>query len=324
MVDKLDVRVSNLVPFSSDFGYIQKETRGDRRIWKQSQHYHNVADLRPFGYEAKLHMDLRHKTKGGHPHKLELIDTGQSNYTGWREEICRVFNFGSNRDIDALEVIRLDVNADVENVPPSWFHEHMRVKYKRRGAHIYEYMGITNREGETHYWGQRPNCFRVYNKIAELKVQHKRLARRASRDAELLTFEQAFQIPMCSVLTRVERQIGGGRIPAQFGTIGKLKELPEFDPFANVKILAGIEAQPNENDYAPSTYWAGMWLRKMVHENGLQRTEEIMRMRFGSNYARNRERYADFLAVSSEGCTGISKDRLTEIYKDSVTQQLAA
>lgn len=329
MVDKLDVRIESTVPLSPGIARLQRETGTDSRYWKPSLHYAKTIDLRPFGEDAVLSMDLKHKTAKGHPHKLELIDTGQSNYGNWLEQITRIFDFGHQRDIDELGVIRMDLNADVEDVPPSWFHEHMRVMWKRRGCTILEegrpeYMGVTQGEGETHYWGKRPNCFRVYNKIAELKVQHRRMSRKCSPDAELPTFEQAFQIPMCTVLTRVERQIGGGRVPSEFNTIRKLTRLADYNPFGSVKILRGLEAQPNPNKYPIQTYWAGRWLRKMVLENGLQRTEQVMRNEFGTNFAKNREKYAEFLAVSNGECAGISAEQLTEIYRDSVSRQLAA
>ena len=78
---------------------------------------------------------------------------------------------------------------------------------------------------ETIYFGKRPNVIRVYNKVAERQYQYSRMLARAKRNnipvTELQTFEQIYgHSPTGCVLTRVERQIAGGRIPEQIGTFG--------------------------------------------------------------------------------------------------------
>ena len=63
---------------------------------------------------------------------------------------------------------------------------------------------------ETVYFGKRPNCYRIYDKIAEFRYQFARL--KPDEGLEKPPFEELYGYPETGViLTRVERQIGGGR-----------------------------------------------------------------------------------------------------------------
>src|SRR5579871_2642585 len=75
MMDKLDLRVPPGAPFTSDFGrlYSELRQRGKEDPFHQSRLYHASGDLRPYGFDAILHMYCR---AGEGNHKLELIDTG--------------------------------------------------------------------------------------------------------------------------------------------------------------------------------------------------------------------------------------------------------
>lgn len=336
MIDKLDVRIPKDAFMTPEFRQTYLETKENPKYWHRAEHYSSVADLRPFGYEAILHVGLRHRRSGpkGGCHKLELIDAGQRTAKELLAEIERIFEtpirYRKSTDsemqpkgTEQLQLMRIDLAADVDAVPVNWFRAHMRVAWKRRLAEIGQYMVITQGEGETLYYGKRPNCLRVYNKTAELRVQHKRLTRSVSPDAEIPDFEQLYGTSADHVLTRVERQIGGGKLPERISTLSQLKNLPEFDPFSRVEILSSplqpVAAITTDCELA----LAGERFRQMVAERGLQRAQQEIRLRFPHNPSRTLKRLAPF-AVSLDNETGITKEKLLELYRESVTAQLVA
>jgi hypothetical protein len=91
----------------------------------------------------------------------------------------------------------------------------------------------TERNVQTLYFGKRPNCIRIYDKLAELR----------SRALELRPDESVLLNPIerpGRVLTRVERQCGGGRIPAEVATVGTLlKNARSLDPFEYLELRKG-------------------------------------------------------------------------------------
>lgn len=336
MVDKLDVRIPADAQFTSEFRKVYADTRGDPKYWQSSKHYGSTGDLRPFGHEMILHMGLRHQRPGekGHCHKLELIDTGMSTYSKWLAEIERIFEIPIGyrksstsalqpRGVKQLAVMRIDLAADVPEVPVDWFRMHMRVLWKRRRAELGRYLIVSQGEGETLYFGKRPNHFRVYNKIAELKEQHKRLARHASPDAEAPSFEEAFRISPDAVRTRVERQIAGGRIPANLRTLSQLRNLPDFDPFAAVEMLPR-ESLPSGNTATNCILaLAGREVQRLVQEHGLQRARQLIRYMDGANASRNLKRLEPFFEIKNAQ-PGVSRDQLLTLYRESVSKQLVA
>ncbi len=50
-------------------------------------------------------------------------------YAAMLGEVERVYRV----DARGLEGMRIDLCAGVESVPVPWFHQHLRVKWKRRG-----------------------------------------------------------------------------------------------------------------------------------------------------------------------------------------------
>src|SRR5215472_13088683 len=107
----------------------------------------------------------------------------------------------------------------------------MRAHYKRWVADIgqtdskkLEYARMGQKYVQTYYLGKRPNCFRVYDKLAEYHCQYARFMRKLSDAAEPPSFEELYGYPANGItLSRVERQIGGGRVPAELQTFGCLR-----------------------------------------------------------------------------------------------------
>jgi hypothetical protein len=317
MIDKLEVRVPAQAQYSRDFGAFYSAIHcSDKNPFRPSSHYLRVGDLRAFGYGVVLHAHCVH---GSGNHKLELIDTGQATLAEMSREIERVFDVDSRR----LEITRIDLAADVLGVPVPWFLAHLRAKWKRFVADIgeVEYARMGKLAVETLYLGKRPNCYRIYNKIAELHYQHARL--KVPDGQPKPSFEALYGLPETGlILTRVERQIGGGRLPAEIGTVGQLRRLPDFNPFDKLEILAGVAGTPNIEDCGLTTYLEGLGLRQMVIENGgIHRTRALLNKYSPGNGARLLRKLAPFLGDSDHAVT---VEGIREVYRESVTSQLAA
>ncbi len=323
MIDKVEVRVPAQAQFSKEFGSLYRELRCSRvDPFRDSRHYTSAGDLRPFGYEAILHMGCTRDKKGNH--KLELLDTGTMSYAGMHNEIERVFDLDARR----LDLMRLDLAADVRAVPVEWFMRHVRARYKQWvcdigqvDSEIREYARMGRQQVQTFYLGKRPNCFRIYDKIAEYHHQYTQLTRRASDAAELPSFEEAYGYPERGVtLTRVERQMGGGRVPAHIDTFGKLKASAAFNPFERLDFLASGVQEPRIENYGLIQYAVGMWLRERAEDIGIHRLRALVNKHSGGHASRTFQEYREFLP--SEG--GITAERLYAIYQESVGRQLAA
>jgi hypothetical protein len=286
-------------------------------------HYERAGDLRRFGYDVILYMNCIRDRKGNH--KLELLDTGAMSYSHMHNEIDRVF------DVDARKLIllRVDLAADVEGVPVTWFMRHLRAGWKRFVCDIGrieseppEYTRIGTLEPQTFYLGKRPNCFRIYDKIAEYRHQYAQLTRRISDAAELPDFQTKYGYSKTGVtLTRVERQFGGGRIPAQLETFGRLRWCASFNPFENLEFVGGGVLEPQITNCAGVTeYLAGVGLRRLAEEWGIHRLRSFVNKHSGGHAGRIFRDYQQFLPA--EG--GITAERLYSLYQESVRRQLAA
>ena len=157
-------------------------------------------------------------------------------------------------------------------------------------------------------------------------MQYARLKRSAKRElsptAKLPTFQEIYGHPETDfILTRVERQIAGGRIPDQLSTFRKLLHAKEFDPFHPL-ILAGVgKPEPNPSDYDVTKYMAGMYLRRMISDDGIHRVRQFLNRHSTRNASRTLKEYADFLPHDK---ALIDPKGLYEVYQQSVSKQLAA
>src|SRR5712691_4097302 len=285
MIDKLDVRVPRLAPYTPKFAELYRELawtdaqrvmEGKPKRLHSSRYYESVIDLREFGYDAILHSYARLGKNGDH--KIELIDTGRLSYSHLHHEIESIFDI----DPQKLAVMRVDLATDVPGIPVLWFVGHCRVQYKRWAAEIgqiveepqYSAMGM--KVVQTFYLGKRPNVIRIYDKIAEYRHQYAQLLRKVSVDAEFPTFEQTFDCLPDAVLTRVERQLAGGRIPPQIDSFKKLRSADSFNPFQRLKFVEGSEQEPRPNNYRSDVYQRGMAVRRSILEQGLHRTRYLL------------------------------------------------
>ena len=85
----------------------------------------------------------------------------------------------------------MDLAAHVRAVPVEWFTRHVRARYKQWvcdigqvDSEIRDYARMGRQQVQTFYLGKRPDCFRIYEKIAEYHHQYTQLTRCASDAAE--------------------------------------------------------------------------------------------------------------------------------------------
>jgi hypothetical protein len=195
--------------------------------------------------------------------------------------------------IDDLDVMRIDLCADIYGVPVEWFLDRARVRFKRVCYEIGEQkFGLIGKAGiQTIAAGKRPNMDSIYDKRAECEEQLKRLNRRRSPGAEVLTLMSEFAISDQATITRVERQFGGGRLPKGIGAFGKLVKLPDFDPFTNIEIINGTGAMvPTINECGFDTWITGTFLRERQDEMGRQQFNRWLNEHSLGNGARYRKK----------------------------------
>lgn len=310
MVDKLEVRIPAPVQFTEEFRYFHREMYGNPKVFRPSKLYIQVGDLREYDYPMLLHLCARH---GKGAHKVELLETGGMTYSGMRSAIERVFEM----DAELAEVMRLDLAADVPGIPVSWFHSQARVRFKQFACEMGQYSQM-GREIQTLYFGKRPNCFRIYDKVGEWRYQYGRSFRGMKEDRP--PFEEVYGVPEKGyTLTRVERQMAGGRVPAEVGIVGALpRNAPGFDPFGPMEFVRPGAEAPQMSDYRVMTWLAGMQFRRMIEEGGLQQTRSWVNHR-GRNWGRVAERLADFFPAGGT----VTKENLLESYRHSLLTQLA-
>ncbi len=135
-IDKLDLRLpsgTQLRPAVAAFINESKDTEGStRRI--NSRYYAFVSDLRPMRIDARIHVGLKHLESHTGEGKLELIDTGTKSLREITAEIMEVIDYSP---VD-LEIMRIDLCADMYGIPMEWFLNRARVKFKRIAREIAE------------------------------------------------------------------------------------------------------------------------------------------------------------------------------------------
>jgi len=326
MVDKCDARVLSAVPFTREFGKVYADLRNDPKgPFHSSQYYLTAGDLRNYGYEIRLHMNCKY---GKGDNKIELLDAGYHSFAFLVNEVQRIFEI----DPLQLELIRVDVAADVPDVPVTWFLANARVKGKRfhlAGTGNFEYQQLGQKGIETIYHGKRPNCDRIYNKIAEYEHQYRRFKRRASRDAEIPSFETLYGMSQNAILTRVERQIGGGKVAEQMKvspgisirTVGDLmKHGRDFNPYSNLELLPRARALQPAYFGDINQYMAVMFARERLEDWGLQPFFQWLNVETNRNARRWLNKYGQWLSDSP----GVTVAEIYERYRNSISKQLAA
>jgi hypothetical protein len=282
------------VGFRKEFAEIYREIRHNPEFGacRRSKYYRAVADLRPLGVDAILH--LEQKRYGSH--KVELLDSGKKGMTQLESMLDQIVDHNPA----SLRIGRLDLATDVPDVALSWFREHVFIQYKQflcshGKLSDGEFSEMGKKIYQTLYFGKRPCCIRIYDKVAERLAEFELWKKRQTRDAKRewrdqisqmnpdqrpplllpelpsvtqwlsgelpdLSFAQA-ELPGMEeprqlrfpVVTRVENQLGG-RVPEQLRTIAEMKDrVADFNPFARLKVINGGSIPPGLFDRVASS-----------------------------------------------------------------------
>jgi hypothetical protein len=172
--------------------------------------------------------------------------------------------------------------------------------------------------------GKRPNLIRIYDKTAECLVNFRKRSRKVSKDADPLDFIKEYGFTPDTVLTRVERQIGGNLMPDHLATFGKLiKNASDFDPFTNLQIISGQDhAMPTLETCEISRWLTGTRLRELADEWGMQRLRSVINQKSKGNAARFLAQYQDFFPRDGE--LALTSEKIAGLYRNSVKVQLSA
>lgn len=262
MIDKVDVRIPEFaLPGPVLQGPFEQLKRHPIPLFRPSRFFKYVCDLRePFGIDAVVHLWLR---QGRPTHKVEIIDAGEKTIF----EIADIITLLFEVDPWSLQLMRIDLAADLQDIPVSWFKDRAYVNRKQFSSRIdksfekeVQFVGMGTAVAQILYAGKRPCLMRIYNKLAEWLMQLRRIEfqcrrfnkRMADMDmseeqrfyGQLLppTFEEfcrarGYQFKSGNILTRIERQIGGKRFPRELNTLGDLRYAHEFEPFGEMEII---------------------------------------------------------------------------------------
>jgi hypothetical protein len=313
MIDKIELRLKPWANFSRT---VTTELRRPGTL-RQTQHYSGVLDLRPHGFDAMLHYSKR---RNDHTHKLEVFETGKKTYSDLASMIGNIVE----GDLDPLELTRIDLCADVPNVPVAWFHSHARIRYKQRERRLGPLTSdvICRSHLETLTLGARPNVIRIYDKVSESKARFRTSCRRQSRDADPLDFRQEYGFGPDDVLTRVERQYGGGRLPDTLRTFGMLVNAADTNPFETIELVTNHSATPNIENCEFPEWLKGMQLRREATERGAHGFRRWLNRYSKGNAARWMKTYAAFMPETQ--VENICMSDILAIYRKSTVAQLAA
>lgn len=293
-------------------------------------------DLREYGRHSMLHFGFKHQHN--HPHKLELLDTGKMGFSGMLDEITSVFQV----DPLSLEIMRVDFAVDIPGVPVTWFREHVRARLKQWAAGIFvmQESEMGRRELQSFYLGKRPNCFRIYNKLKEQEKQYadylssyrKEFRRKSGKEwakqgtkpeyPPPMSFEEMFPPIEHKVLTRVERQIGGSRLPKPLSTVASLKNLDDFNPFAPIEIYGECGPMPTVEEVGLHRLVSGRGYRDLFRELGEHEFRSFLNLHSPGNAARVIREYGAFIYADRK--REVTNEILWQQFRESYAKQLVA
>jgi hypothetical protein len=177
---------------------------------------------------------------------------------------------------------------------------------------------------QTLYFGKRPNLIRIYDKQAEYQDQYRTLVWKLGKDVEPPSFESVFGLSnRDSVLTRVERQMGG-RIPPEVATLRQVIESGfAFKPFSRLKIIDHPPTPELDSHVSFETRCTGLYLQSIPQSDGMQAANSFISKYSNGNASWVREKDEFFLASASR-TTGITEAELQRRFEESLARQMSA
>jgi hypothetical protein len=323
VIDKADLRVERNAPFTREFQEVYTASqRAERCPWTNSKYFASTADLRPFGYDARLHM---YSTLTREPiHKLEIYDAGDKTLDEMRSLAASIFEVNPDR----LGLMRVDLCVDVHGVDVGWFKRHTIIQSKqtnREFGGVAPYQTIRKGKAETFYAGMKPNQYRFYNKALERLVRWRWYERHLSRRAPDLVptpYEVLYGHSPAAIITRVERQIAGRDLTRLGLTdFASLKNTPMLSPFQKVTFYEARTGEPSIEEFGFFRWSSGMYVRQMVCDFGLPAARGWLREKLGRGLYREWKHLEPFLHVP-EQTTGISSEGLAMLFQSSALKQI--
>ncbi len=254
-----------------------------------TKYYGRVEDLRRYGLRSILYSGQRWNGN----HKLEIVGAGMMLLPEIVSEINQVFDL----DPMSAEIMRIDLAVDVRDFSVEWFRRRLRVSRMRYTS---EYGRVVSERTnvETLYFGKRPNLFRVYDKTAEQRVDYRRLIRKAKEGELIPTFQARYGHPENEMVTRVERQYSGGRVPKEIATLGRLQEnSPWFNPFESLQFLPSTISEESVNQLEGNAFLkCHGWLR-LVEQFGGSEARRLLNQKTGRNAGRLLAQISDSISL---------------------------
>lgn len=141
---------------------------------------------------------------------------------------------------------------------------------------------------------------------------------------EQLSLSPRMAVVIPSVLTRVERQMGAGRVPAEIATVGRLfKNALEFNPFSHLEFTSA-DPDPvfDSKDFSPIEMLAGFHMRQLLASGDMTYQQLYAFLNLKRNAKRYIRKFEAFLTTERTGA--VTSAELYERYRDTVSRQLAA
>ena len=349
MIDKADFRISEFAQPGPALVEAFAQLKRGYAVppFRPSRLYQYAADLRKdFEIDAIVHLYCRF----GRPnHKIEVVDAGEKTLEEIAAIVARLFLV----DPWTLSTMRVDLAADIAGVPVPWFQHHALVNRKQFASQIkksdeqeLQFVGMGTAIAQTIYAGKKPDFMRIYDKLAEWRRQLRKqeISRnRFNRRMEGMelsdeqkyyghriapTFKEfcgahGYQYQEGNVLTRIERQIGGNRVPPELATMNDLRFAHDLeDPFRGFRIV-GTEPIANLNavpEGVPIRDWlAAFGLNGLTqHFGSVQLAHSFVRRHSNGNGKRILETLEECLAPTRQPLT---IEEIKESYRRSTLAQ---
>lgn len=311
-IDKLEIRIPGGTKLAG--GLKQEWDFSNNHVGRKSfcgtKYYCYVVNLAQYGMDSILHFCQR---RDGN-HKLQITDTGMKTLPQIFSEITKAFEV----DPMSLEIMRIDLAVDVRGYRVEFFRRRVRVSHKRFSSEYGRFM-LERTNVETLYFGKRPNVVRIYDKTAERRAEYQRLVRKAKNP--LPTFQARYGHLESEILTRVERQYGGGRIPKQIATLRSLQEnILRLNPFGSLQFLPGTISEESVNQLSGDAFIKGQGLLRLVERHGFSGMRRLLDKKTGRNTRRLLAQISNSISLDA----ACAPPDLNVLFLAGISEQLAS
>jgi len=327
VIDKLDLEIPRTMPFRSDFAKAWNDPRNDLIFKKRTGGLYLVTgDLRGVGIPAMMSVGHKHHEKLGP--KLEILGAGSMTFSQWVDVHGAIFQGEAWEDA----ILRADLTTDSRGVPVSAFGRAMWCKNKHTNQQEYgelqHMVTSVNRFGaQTLYYGRKPRQLRFYDKtLHRLKVLLPQLHRKQKREGlDLSTFEEVYGYGSHEIVTRAERQMGARETSKAWGvhSLGEIHRLATCDPWERLRFADQARGGRDFAELDGARRMLIELLRERIEYDGLDSTRAWAMGRF-SKAGSFRKFWWENEHLLVDSIPFVTREKLTEQYRASILEQLAA